>query len=69
MSVGCDNGATQCSFPSSDHARTLELYTPLGIMAANFEIQAGQSEISLPHLMSGLYFVRMDGNVTKIAVR
>ncbi len=68
MTVSIFNGAIQCSFPSSDHARTMELYSPLGVMAASLGIPAGQSEISLPHLMSGLYFVRMDGNVIKVAV-
>ncbi len=62
------DGAVECSFSTSDQARTMELYTPLGVKAANYEILAGQSEISLPHLTSGLYFVRMDGNVIKVAV-
>jgi hypothetical protein len=68
MSVNYYNGTIQCVFPSSDDARTLELYTPLGVRAASIEIPAGQSGISLPQLMSGLYFVRMDGNVIKVAI-
>ena len=68
MSISEYDGTVQCGFPSSDHPRALELYTTLGVKAASIEISAGQNEILLPHLTSGLYFVRMDGNMLKIAV-
>jgi hypothetical protein len=56
------------SFLALDHSRIMELYTPLGIKVGSYEIAAGQSELPLPHLTSGLYFVRMEGAIIKVAV-
>jgi hypothetical protein len=68
MSISNHDGTIQCGFPPSDLSRTLELYTPLGVKSATFEIPSGQTSISLPYLMSGLYFLRLDGNVIKVAM-
>ncbi|HET6402451.1 MAG TPA: hypothetical protein VFH95_13795 [Candidatus Kapabacteria bacterium] len=68
FSIWMMNNAIKCSFSVLTHPRTLEFYTPLGLKAASFEIAPGQSELSLPHLQSGLYFVRLDGAVLKVAV-
>ncbi len=62
------DGTIQCTFPSSDQLRILELYTPLAMKAAAIEITSGQGSISLPNLSRGLYFLRLDGNVIKFAV-
>lgn len=68
ISLASINGSLECSFPPSGHYRTLELYTPLGANVASFEIAPGQTELILPHLQGGLYFVRLDGAVLKIAL-
>ncbi|HEX5316413.1 MAG TPA: hypothetical protein VFX22_07165, partial [Candidatus Kapabacteria bacterium] len=53
----------RCSKP-----RSLELYTPIGAKAASIEIAPGQSEISIPHLPSGLYFAQLGSAVLKVAI-
>lgn len=69
FSLNLLNTILQCTFESSAHSRILELYTPLGVKVASFEIAPSQSEISLPHLSRGLYFIRMDNAFLKIAVQ
>jgi hypothetical protein len=62
------NGSIACSFDVSDHARDLEIFSPLGIREASYTIQTGQTEASLPHLPAGFYFVRLEGAMAKICV-
>jgi hypothetical protein len=68
ISVRFIEGSLFCSFNSSDYTRTLELYTPLGIQVGNYEIAPGQTSAAIPPLAAGLYFIRMDGVVVKVAV-
>lgn len=67
LSIRSMEGSLFCFFGASGHYRTLELYTPVGMQVASSEIAPGQTELILPHLQSGLYFVRLDGAVLKIA--
>ncbi len=68
LAIYSSNGSIACSFDVSDHARDLEIFTPLGIREASYNIQAGQTEASLPHLPAGFYFVRMEGSMAKVYI-
>jgi hypothetical protein len=68
LAIYSSNGSIACSFDVSDHARDLEIYSPLGIREAISTIQPGQTEASLPHLPAGFYFVRMNGAMAKIYI-
>jgi hypothetical protein len=68
LSIYSSNSSIACSFDVSDHARDLEIFTPLGIREASYTIQAGQTKATLPHLPSGFYFVRLEGSVAKIFI-
>jgi hypothetical protein len=68
LAIYSSNGSIACSFDVADHARDLEIFSPLGIREANFTIQAGQTESSLPHLPTGFYFVRLDGSMAKVYI-
>jgi len=68
LSINLVKGYLDCSFSQSDHSRVLEVYTPIGVKAASLEITAGCREISLPRLASGLYFLRVGGEMLKVAV-
>jgi hypothetical protein len=68
LAIYASNGSIACSFDVADHARDLELYSPLGIREANVTIPPNETAASLPHLPSGFYFVRLDGAVAKIFV-
>ncbi len=68
VSLSYNTEERQFLFPFSSRQRTLELYNLLGSKVESFEIPPGQSEISIPQLPSGLYFVRMDGAILKVAV-
>lgn len=63
------NGSLHCTFAPSDHLRTIELYTPLGIKAASVEVPAGNGEITLPRVASDLYFLRLENSVVKVFMR
>ena len=68
LAIYSSNGSIACSFDVSDHARDLEIFSPLGIREASFTITAGQTEVSLPHLPAGFYFVRLDGSMAKVYI-
>ncbi len=68
LAIYSSNGSITCSFDVADHARELEIYSPLGIREASFTIPAGQTEASLPHLPVGFYFVRLEGSMAKIYI-
>jgi hypothetical protein len=68
LAIYSSNGSIACSFDVSDHARDLEIFSPLGIREASFTIPAGQTEASLPHLPAGFYFVRLDGAMAKVYI-
>jgi hypothetical protein len=68
LAIYSSNGSIACSFDISDHARNLEIYSPLGIREAIFTIQPGQTEASLPHLPAGFYFVRLEGSMAKVYI-
>jgi hypothetical protein len=68
LAIYSSNGSIACSFDVSDHAKDLEIFSPLGIREASFTIPAGQMEASLPHLPAGFYFVRLDGAMAKVYI-
>ena len=68
LSIFNSNGSIACSFKGSEQERNLELYSPLGIREASVAIPPNESQASLPHLMSGIYFVRLEGDVRKIFI-
>jgi hypothetical protein len=68
LAIYSSNGSIACSFDVSDHERNLEIFSPLGIKEASFNISPGQTEASLPHLPDGFYFVRLGGSLAKIYV-
>ncbi len=68
LAIYSSNGSIACSFEVSDHARDLEIFSPLGIREASFTIPAGRTEASLPHLSAGFYFVRLDGSMAKVYI-
>ncbi len=68
LAIYSSNGSIACSFDVADHARNLEIFSPLGIREANFSIPAGQTEASLPHIPPGFYFVRMGDAMAKIYI-
>ena len=66
LAIYSSNGSIACSFDVSDHARDLEIFSPLGIREPSSTISAGQTAASLPHLPAGFYFVRLEGSMAKI---
>jgi len=68
LAIYSSNGSIASSFDVADHARDLEIFSPLGIREANFTIPAGKMEASLPHLPAGFYFVRLDGSMAKVYI-
>jgi hypothetical protein len=68
LAIYSSNGSIACSFDVADHARDLEILSPLGIREASFTIPAGQTQASLPHLPAGFYFVRLDGSMAKVYI-
>jgi hypothetical protein len=68
LPIYSSNGSIACSFDGSDHARNLEIFSPLGVRETSFCIPAGQTEASLPHLPAGFYFVRLDGSMAKVYI-
>jgi hypothetical protein len=69
LAVYASNGSIACSFDVADHARDLEIFSPLGIREACLTIPAGQMEASLPHLPAGFYFVWLDGSMAKVYIK
>ena len=68
LGIYSSNGSIACSFDVSDHARDIEIFSPLGIREASFTIPAGRTEASLPHLPAGFYFVRLEGSMAKVYI-
>jgi len=66
LSVVANSGSLTCSFAPSDHSRELEVFTPLGIEATHVEVQADRSEVALPQLPAGIYFVRLEEDLAKV---
>lgn len=58
-----------CSFAPSDHSRTIEVYSILGIEDANNEISVGATEATVPHLAAGFYFVRLEDEIAKVIIQ
>jgi hypothetical protein len=68
LAIYSSNGSIACSFDVSDHARDLEIYSPLGIREASITISPGETGASLPHLPAGFYFVRLEGSMAKVYI-
>ncbi len=69
LSLVNDNGNEFCTFPIAAHPRTLQIYTPLGVKVCSVEVPAGAAQVALSVLTRGLYFVRMDGSILRVAIR
>ena len=59
------NHPSTCSFNPSDQSRTLEVYSLLGVRIVRLEIAPNQQSVSLPRIGAALYFLRLDGEITK----
>ncbi len=68
LAIYASNGSIACSFDVSDHARDLEIFSPLGIREASFTVSPGQTGASLPHLPAGFYFVRLGSSLAKMYI-
>ena len=68
LAIHASNGSTVCSFDISDHARELEIYSPLGSRVSSVTIAPTQSEVTLPRLPAGFYFLKLGGAVGKLCV-
>jgi hypothetical protein len=58
----------RCVFPATLCASELEFYSILGEKEMHTFVPLGSTSTTLPHLPTGLYFVRFDGNIHKVYI-
>ncbi|MDP4199119.1 MAG: T9SS type A sorting domain-containing protein [Bacteroidota bacterium] len=68
ISFAFENGILQCVIDPSDRPRRCELFSVLGARLCLTTTAPHQHSIPIPHLNAGLYFLRLDEQVTKFCI-
>lgn len=59
-------GTSEYFLPPATHPRTMQIYTALGQLIESITIHPEENFVSLSQLPSGIYFVRLEGLVSKL---
>lgn len=68
LTVAASNHSLLCSFDASDHPRTLEAYSILGMKVASSQILSGTTAATIAPLAPGFYLIRLENEVAKAII-